>query len=44
MRMLPAPAGQAGQVERVDGEYTRHSTASLFMVCEPLADKRHVTG
>lgn len=33
---------QPGQVERVDGEYTRHGTASLFMVCEPLAGKRHV--
>ena len=31
-----------GQVERVDGEYTRHGTASLFMVCEPLAGRRHV--
>ena len=33
---------QPGQVERVDGEYTRHGTASLFMVCEPLAGRRHV--
>ena len=31
-----------GQVERVDGEYTRHGTASLFMVCEPLAGRRRV--
>lgn len=31
-----------GEPERVDGEYTRHGTASLFMVCEPLAGKRHV--
>ena len=31
-----------GQVERIDGEYTRHGTASLFMVCEPLAGRRHV--
>lgn len=31
-----------GQPERVDGEYTRHGTASLFMVCEPLAGRRHV--
>ena len=31
-----------GRIERVDGEYTRHGTASLFMVCEPLAGKRHV--
>lgn len=29
-------------MERVEGEYTRHGTASLFMVCEPLAGKRHV--
>ena len=33
---------QPGQAERVDGEYTRHGTASLFMVCEPLAGRRHV--
>lgn len=33
---------QPGQAERVDGEYTRHGTAALFMVCEPLAGKRHV--
>ena len=31
-----------GEPERVDGEYTRHGTAALFMVCEPLAGKRHV--
>ena len=31
-----------GQPERVDGEYTRHGTASLFMVCEPLAGRRRV--
>ena len=31
-----------GQLERVDGEHTRHGTASLFMVCEPLAGRRHV--
>ena len=33
---------QPGQPERVDGEYTRHGTAALFMVCEPLAGPRHV--
>lgn len=33
---------QPGQVECVDGEYTRHGTAALFMVCEPLAGRRHV--
>ena len=31
-----------GEPERVDGEYTRHGTASLFMVCEPLAGQRHI--
>ena len=31
-----------GQPERVDGEYTRQGTAALFMVCEPLAGRRHV--
>ena len=33
---------QPGRVERIDGEYERHGTASLFMVCEPLAGKRRV--
>ena len=33
---------QPGRVERVDGEYERHGTASLFMVCEPLAGRRRV--
>ena len=37
----PLPS-KPGQVERVDGEYTRHGTASLFMVCEPLVGRRHV--
>ncbi len=31
-----------GSPERVDGEYTRHGTAALFMVCEPRTGKRHV--
>ena len=31
-----------GCPERVDNEYTREGTASLFMVCEPLAGRRHV--
>ena len=31
-----------GSVERVDGEYKRQGTAALFMVCEPLAGRRHV--
>lgn len=33
-----------GCSERVDGEYTRHGTAWLFRVCEPLAGRRHVFG
>jgi hypothetical protein len=33
---------QPGQPERVDNEYTREGTAALFMVCEPLAGRRHV--
>ena len=33
-----------GEPERVDGEYTRHGTASLFMVCAPLAGRRRVFG
>ena len=37
----PLPV-KPGQVERVDGEYTRHGTAALFRVCEPLAGRRHV--
>ena len=31
-----------GEPERIDGEYTRHGTASLFLVCEPLAGRCHV--
>ena len=31
-----------GQPERVDGESTREGTAAIFMLCEPLAGKRHV--
>ena len=31
-----------GQAERVDNEYSREGTAALFLVCEPLAGKRHV--
>ena len=31
-----------GQVERVAGEYTRHGTAALCVLCEPLAGRRHV--
>ena len=32
----------AGQPTRQDSEYVRNGTASLFMVYEPLAGKRHV--
>lgn len=41
----PIPAGP-GQPERVDHEYTRHGTANLFMISEPLLGWRavHVTG
>lgn len=31
-----------GSPERVDNEYTRGGTAALFMICEPLAGRRHV--
>ena len=31
-----------GSPERVDNAYTREGTAALFMVCEPLAGRRHV--
>ena len=37
----PLPS-KPGEIERVEGEYTRHGTASRFMVCEPLAGRRHV--
>jgi hypothetical protein len=33
---------QPGQVERVDNEYERRGTCTLFMLFEPLAGKRHV--
>ena len=38
---LPLPM-RPGSPERVDNEYTREGTAALFMVCEPLAGRRHV--
>ncbi len=31
-----------GSPERVDSEYCREGTAALFLVCEPLAGRRHV--
>ncbi len=38
----PALPMAAGQPARQDSEYRRNGTASLFMVYEPLAGKRHV--
>jgi len=38
----PLPA-EPGQPERVDYEYERCGTANLFLTCEPLAGRRHVT-
>lgn len=38
----PLPA-ERGQPERVDYEYERCGTANLFLTCEPLAGRRHVT-
>ena len=35
-------SGAAGPPARQDSEYVRNGTASLFMVYEPLAGKRHV--
>jgi hypothetical protein len=37
----PLPA-RPGRVAKTDHEYARHGTAALFMVCEPLAGRRHV--
>jgi len=39
---IPLPA-TAGQPERLDYEYERCGTANLFLSCEPLAGRRHVT-
>lgn len=33
---------KAGQIERVDSEYSREGTANLFMMLEPLAGRRYV--
>src|SRR5512143_4040364 len=38
----PLPA-EPGQPERVDYEYERRGMANLFLTCEPLAGRRHVT-
>ena len=39
---VPIPAAP-GKLERIDYEYERKGTASLFMVFEPLAGQRQVT-
>ena len=39
---IPLPA-EPGQPERVDYEYERCGTANVFLSCEPLAGRRHVT-
>ena len=38
----PALPMAAGRPARQDSEYVRNGTASLFMVSEPLAGRRHV--
>ena len=38
----PVPPGPGQQAKR-DYEYTRHGTANLFVIAEPLAGRRHVT-
>ena len=38
----PLPV-EPGQPERVDYEYDRCGTANLFLTCEPLTGRRHVT-
>ena len=40
---IPIPA-EPGQPERVDYEYERGGTASLFLTCDPLAGRRHASG
>ena len=42
LAMMPKTELKAGQPARQDSEYIRNGTASLFMVYEPLAGKRHV--
>ena len=39
----PAREERAGRPARVDYEYERRGTATLFLVCEPLAGQRWVT-
>jgi len=38
----PSIPAQPGRVKRVDPEYRRCGTASVFLMSEPLAGKRHV--
>jgi hypothetical protein len=38
----PSLPVEPGKVKRVDAEYRRHGTASVFMVNAPLEGKRHV--
>ena len=38
----PSLPGKPGQVKKVDAEYSRNGTASVFMVNAPLEGKRHV--
>ena len=38
----PTRNGHPGRVARADHEYRRNGTAALFMLCEPLAGRRHV--
>ena len=40
--ITPPVAMQPGQPAREDYEYERCGTANLFMMCEPLAGRRHV--
>jgi hypothetical protein len=38
----PSIPGRSGRVKRVDPEYRRCGTASVFLISQPLAGKRHV--
>ena len=38
----PSLPAKPGQVKRVDAEYRRHGTASVFMMTAPLEGERHV--
>lgn len=40
--ITPPVSMQPGQPAREDYEYERCGTANLFMICEPLAGRRHV--